>query len=265
MIAPPQVPRRTITQFCDHVCQYVRFHPDHEAIRAELAAHMEDHAAALMERGVPGEEAAQQAVAAMGDPYALGAELDAAHPPTLPRLSRVLLALGLLILAAALVLGFRQGTGLPALSGITPRGPGLPEYPTVETVLREGAASGGGQLGAYTFTPSGQAALTSRARPETGGVVTPAREIQVPLTMTPRRFWLPAARPDRADAVYTDDTGRTGEGYILASDTYLLGASGFLYLRDPAPGAREFSVTISAATGDTIFFTVTLDQEVPPQ
>ena len=33
MSAPPQVPRRTITQFCDHVCQYVRFHPDHAAIR----------------------------------------------------------------------------------------------------------------------------------------------------------------------------------------------------------------------------------------
>ena len=65
MSAPPQVPRRTITQFCDHVCQYVRFHPDHEAIRAELAAHMEDHAAALMERGVPEEEATKQAVAAI--------------------------------------------------------------------------------------------------------------------------------------------------------------------------------------------------------
>ena len=176
----------------------------------------------------------------------------------------MLLVLGLLILLAALVLGFRQHTGLPALSGITPRGPGLPEYPTVETVLREGAASGGGQLGAYTFTPSGQAALTSRARPETGGVVTPAREIQVPITMTPRRFWLPAAAPWRADAVYTDDTGRTGEGFLRTSDTYLLGASGFLYLNDPAPGAREFSVTVSMF-GEELHFTVTLDQEVPPQ
>ena len=251
--------------FCAQVCLMIRWKAARKPVADELAAHLEDHAAALEARGLDPETAARRAVEAMGDPYALGAELDAAHPPTLPRLSRVLLVLGLLILLAALVLGFRQHTGLPALSGITPRGPGLPEYPTVETVLREGAASGGGQLGAYTFTPSGQAALTSRARPETGGVVTPAREIQVPLTMTPRRFWLPAARPDRADAVYTDDTGRTGEGYILTSDTYLLGASGFLYLNDPAPGAREFSVTISAATGDNIFFTVTLDQEVPPQ
>ena len=252
-------------EFCDRVCLMIRWKAARGPVAEELAAHLEDHAAALEAQGISPAVAAQQAVAAMGDPYALGAELDAAHPPTLPRLSRVLLALGLLILAAALVLGFRLHTGLPALSGVIPRSPELPEYPTMETVLREGSAAGGGQLGAYTFTPSGQAALTSRARPETGGVVTPTREIQVPLTMIPRRFWLPAAIPDRADAVYTDDAGRTGEGYILTSDTYLLGASGFLYLRDPAPGAREFSVTISAATGDTIFFTVTLDQEVPPQ
>ena len=251
-------------EFCRRVCLVIRWRAAREPVADELTAHLEDHAAALEARGLDPETAARRAVEAMGDPYALGAELDAAHPPTLPRLSRVLLALGLLILLAALVLGFRQHTGLPALSGITPRGPGLPEYPTVETVLREGAASGGGQLGAYTFTPSGQAALTSRARPETGGVVTPAREIQVPITMIPRRFWLPAAAPAWAEAVYTDDTGRTGEGFLRTSDTYLLGASGFLYLNDPAPGAREFSVTVSMF-GEELHFTVTLNQEVPPQ
>ena len=42
----------TIDDFCAQVCQQVRFRPDHAAIRAELAAHWEDHAAALMERGV---------------------------------------------------------------------------------------------------------------------------------------------------------------------------------------------------------------------
>ena len=142
-------------EFCAQVCLMIRWKAARGPVADELAAHLEDHAAALEARGLDPETAARRAVEAMGDPYALGAELDAAHPPTLPRLSRVLLVLGLLILLAALVLGFRQHTGLPALSGITPRGPGLPEYPTVETVLREGAASGGGQLGAYTFTPSG--------------------------------------------------------------------------------------------------------------
>ena len=34
--------------FCTQVCEHVRFSPDHAAIAAELAAHMEDHAAALI-------------------------------------------------------------------------------------------------------------------------------------------------------------------------------------------------------------------------
>ena len=41
MSAPAAAPHRTISQFCDHVCMYVRFRPDHEAITAELTAHLE--------------------------------------------------------------------------------------------------------------------------------------------------------------------------------------------------------------------------------
>ena len=140
-------------EFCDRVCLMIRWKAARGPVAEELAAHLEDHAAALEAQGISPDVAAQQAVAAMGDPYALGAELDRAHPPTLPRLSRVLLALGLLILAAALVLGFRQHTGLPALSGVIPRSPELPEHPRVETVLREGSAAGGGQLGRTPSPP----------------------------------------------------------------------------------------------------------------
>ena len=71
------------SRFCDQVVRLVRWFPARGAIAAELAAHLEDHAAALMERGVPEEEAAQQAVAAMGDPEALGRQLNRAHPPLL--------------------------------------------------------------------------------------------------------------------------------------------------------------------------------------
>ena len=52
----------TIDDFCAQVCEQVRFRPDHAAIRAELAAHLEDHAAALEERGLDPETAARQAV-----------------------------------------------------------------------------------------------------------------------------------------------------------------------------------------------------------
>ena len=94
--------------FCAQVCLMIRWKAAREPVADELTAHLEDHAAALEKRGLDPETAARRAVEAMGDPYALGAELDAAHPPTLPRLSRVLLALGLLILLAALVLGDRK-------------------------------------------------------------------------------------------------------------------------------------------------------------
>ena len=73
----------TIDDFCAQVCQQVRFRPDHAAIRAELAAHWEDHAAALMERGIPEEEAARRALEAMGDPEEIGKELDKSHSPLL--------------------------------------------------------------------------------------------------------------------------------------------------------------------------------------
>ena len=49
MSAPAAAPHRTISQFCDHVCMYVRFRPDHEAITAELTAHLEDHKDAILE------------------------------------------------------------------------------------------------------------------------------------------------------------------------------------------------------------------------
>ena len=69
--------------FCGRVCGRVRFSPDHEAITQELTAHLEDHMDALVARGFPPETAAQQAVAAMGDPEEIGKELDKSHSPLL--------------------------------------------------------------------------------------------------------------------------------------------------------------------------------------
>ena len=58
--------RDHVDRFCSRVCAHVRFSPDHAAITAELTAHLEDHAAALEARGLSPEEAAAQAVTAMG-------------------------------------------------------------------------------------------------------------------------------------------------------------------------------------------------------
>ena len=79
----PGVPQPTIGQFCAKVCARVRFWPDHDAITAELTAHLEDHRDVLLERNpaLSQAEAEAQAVAAMGDPEALGRELDKSHNP----------------------------------------------------------------------------------------------------------------------------------------------------------------------------------------
>lgn len=91
-------------QFCEAVCAQVRCHAVHKEIIRELTAHLEDKADALMARGFSQEEAEAQAVAAMGDPEAVGKELDQVHPPVwgiLSGLSGVALLLtGLFLLVA---------------------------------------------------------------------------------------------------------------------------------------------------------------------
>ena len=98
--------------FCQKVCQMLRWKAARGPVSAELTAHLEDHAAALEARGLSPEEAAAQAVTAMGNPYALGHALDQTHPPTLPRLSRLFLAVGLLALFLGILLGLNRDSGL---------------------------------------------------------------------------------------------------------------------------------------------------------
>ena len=110
--------------FCQKVCQMLRWKAARGPVSAELTAHLEDHAAALEARGLSPEEATAQAVTAMGNPYALGHALDQTHPPTLPRLSRLFLAVGP-------VSGYSFGTQ----SGQRPLRPGRGGSPAAGTVL----------------------------------------------------------------------------------------------------------------------------------
>ena len=72
---------RTFEDYCGAVCREIRFSPDHAAIAAELTDHLQEHMEALLEAhpDMPQEEAQRQAIAAMGDPAALGHALDAVH------------------------------------------------------------------------------------------------------------------------------------------------------------------------------------------
>ena len=97
MSAPAAAPHRTISQFCDHVCMYVRFRPDHEAITAELTAHLEDHKDAILEIHPD---------MTLGNPEELGRWLDSIHNPLLGWLQiwfvRAVCILAALVLVLAL-------------------------------------------------------------------------------------------------------------------------------------------------------------------
>ena len=76
---------------------------ERESVRQELMDHIADHMEALQAAGLSAEEAEEQAVAAMGDPVAIGALLRKIHQPVLTRILQVCRWIACL-LAAALVL-----------------------------------------------------------------------------------------------------------------------------------------------------------------
>ncbi len=87
----------------------VRFPPDREEVRAELAAHLEDRAEDLR-RVFPeltGEEAEERALKEMGDASEIGEALAKVHTPWLGWLwaaSKILLGLALAVLAVSALL-----------------------------------------------------------------------------------------------------------------------------------------------------------------
>ncbi|MDO4517503.1 MAG: permease prefix domain 1-containing protein [Bacillota bacterium] len=88
------------------VCKYINHATGREkdSIRAELAAHMEDHAQALMDAGYDEDHARNAALTAMGDPAEVGKALNREYPLRWLILSRLFLTLavctGLLLLLA---------------------------------------------------------------------------------------------------------------------------------------------------------------------
>ena len=246
--------------FCARVCSAIRWKPARRLARTELTAHLEDHGQALTTQGLAPDLAAERAVAAMGDPYELGHALDQAHPPTLPRLSRLLALAGALLLLAGIAVGARNHSGLFALEGLFPQAPALElSYGSTSQLLAEGTAVGGGRLGAYTFSPSGRAGLTYDPQLEEEIDL----QIQVPITAAAARPWLSAPAIYHLEGAWTDESGGSGAVHVGWEADYLLGTSGWLHLIEPTPGARQFTITLTAPSGEEIFFTVTLPEEVP--
>lgn len=248
--------------FCGQVCSVIRWKPARLAAWAELEAHLEDHAAALEEQGVPPEQAAQRAVESMGDPYELGHQLDHCHSPLVPKLSRIFVLLALAVLLLGLIIGFRNDTGIFALTGLFPQTASLP-YDGDGTVEISGAASGGGKLAGYTLTPAREAGLVLVSWDYPEGVTNWEYQLQCPVTIH-NLLLRPPMRGYQADAVWTDDTGASGYAYFSSYyEDALLGSTAWLRIVDPTPGARKFTVTLSS-TEETVTIYITLQEEVPP-
>lgn len=73
--------RRTIAGYIECVAEQVRWKRARQVVTAELAQHLEDQRAAFASEGREDAEAERLAVEEMGDPVAVGAELDRIHRP----------------------------------------------------------------------------------------------------------------------------------------------------------------------------------------
>lgn len=89
----------------------IRFGPDREAVRRELAEHIEDRTADLMRifPDIPEEEAGERALAAMGDAWELKKELARVHTPWLGWLWRCTQALVWGLMALILIASLNTG------------------------------------------------------------------------------------------------------------------------------------------------------------
>ncbi len=90
-------------RFINAVCEQVRWKQAHKVIVRDLSDHIEDQAEAFAKAGCAEAEAAERAVREMGDPVDVGLLMDASYRPRIEK--RLLIVLGLLVLAGVLVRG----------------------------------------------------------------------------------------------------------------------------------------------------------------
>ena len=89
--------------WCGNVVSYVRFQPDHAAIRKELLDHLEDNCADFQRIGYDEETARERALEAMGSAEEVGKAMDKAHKPWLGWLWQATRGMILVLLIAIVV------------------------------------------------------------------------------------------------------------------------------------------------------------------
>lgn len=70
-----------VEQYVQSVCSQIRFAKARDAVAVELRTHLEEQVEADIKRGEAQDEAVRNAIRSMGDPIAVGTELDRTHRP----------------------------------------------------------------------------------------------------------------------------------------------------------------------------------------
>lgn len=93
------MPSDRVNEYLKSVCAEVRWRQAHDAVREELAAHIEDQTEAYVRSGMERETAERKAVESMGSPAETGLRLDASYRPK-PQWGPVIMLTALLMISA---------------------------------------------------------------------------------------------------------------------------------------------------------------------
>lgn len=240
------------SRYCEQVCRLIRSKDGRAAVTEELTAHLEDHAAALEDRGVPPDVARERAVQAMGDPYALGAALDRLYPYCPRRLPILFTALALLFLLFSFYL-LTHGSPLPDrfMARSTPS-------VQSESLLTSGRATGGGKLGVYTIRVEGSASLVLPDYEDA------RREVHIPVTISHPQFWLehPGDGLEYANATVLSPTSYQLNVRFSPQWSRLLTTGGELIFSLEEDASSTAPLSLRTWNGEQVTFTVTWDKEV---
>lgn len=250
-------------QFCELVTGQLRCKWEAPSVRQELSDHIQDHQAALMAEGMGRDEAEEAAVAAMGDPEALGKALDALHSPWPWRLYHAARTAAFVLLVFAFFLGFDvllgsggSGAVFWGDSGYTqpeqdPQS--LLEYYSFidsDTVRTTGTVTGGGDIGPYRLSPAGEALFLTQENGDT--------QLAFLVSTFHPQPWLESLKLYDLACSALDDLGNQ----YSSDQFYFLNTGGrlrdlcWVLLYDPDPTARRFTFTLDTDRGP-VTFTIT--------
>lgn len=250
-------------QFCDTVTRQLRCKWEAPTVRQELSDHIQDHMDALISGGMGRDEAEGAAVAAMGDPEALGKALDALHSPWPWRIYHAARTAAFVLLVFAFFLGFDvllgsggSGAVFWGDSGYTqpeqdPQS--LLEYYSFidsDTVRTTGTVTGGGDIGPYRLSPAGEALFLTQENGDT--------QLAFLVSTFHPQPWLESLKLYDLACSALDDLGNQ----YSSDQFYFLNTGGrlrdlcWVLLYDPDPTARRFTFTLDTDRG-SVTFTVT--------